>query len=68
MDDKYAWIYFKPGADVANGTHFNLSFTFNCSSFSNNSLDARQQGLYDFGTLEFIFTVESKTACFFFDL
>ena len=60
MDDNHAWLYFSPGADVENGTHFNLSFAFNCSSFSNNSLDARQQGRYDFGHVPFVIFYEEN--------
>ena len=59
MDDKHAWIHFKPGADLTNGTRFNLSFAFNCS-FSNKTQDKhiRRQGRYDFGHVPFTIFVE----------
>ena len=61
MDDKHAWIHFKPGADLTNGTRFNLSFAFN-GSFSNNTQDKHIQhhGQYEFGHVPFTFFIEDK--------
>ena len=53
MDDKHAWIHFKPGADVRNGTHFSLSFAFKCSSFKNNSQDKLVEAKHNFGRVPF---------------
>ena len=52
MDDKHAWIHFKPDPDLRNGTRFNLSFSFNCSftNISDNN-QSGQRGRYDFGLI-----------------
>ena len=62
MDDKHAWIHFKPGANLTNGTQFNLSFAFNCLSFSNDSQNKHsiQYSKYDFGQVPFKLFVEAK--------
>ena len=61
MDDKHAWIHFKPGANVTNGTRFNLSFSFNCFTNISNNNQSGQRGRYDFGLIPFKLFIDGKS-------
>lgn len=60
LENKIAQLVLRPDADIEDGTHFKISIAFNCSSFSNNSHDLRQQETYNFGEVPFTFSVKKE--------
>ena len=57
MDDKHAWIHFRPGADMRIETYLNLSIAFSCSSLPHNN-----HIQYEFGQIPFTI-YKSKLYC-----